>query len=138
MHERFPEIEKDAIFNKNFSQKVKSILRGNISNFRLSKSSHASHVITDSVKACDGLGKEIKLNNYYMENSDHKYYYIDHFYTKSLEEFVNKLNKGSAVSGQNKKFKFFRIIRYFNIKINLKIINFHILLKIQNYFCCKI
>jgi len=115
LHERFPEIEKDAILNKNFSQKVKSILRGNISNFRLPKSSHVSHVICDSIKACDGFGKEIKLNNFYMENSDHKYYYIDHYYSKSLEEFVNKINKGSVVSGQNKKFKFFRIIRYFNI-----------------------
>ena len=138
LHERFPEIEKDAILNKNFSQKVKSILRGNISNFRLSKSLHASHIINNSIKACNGFGKEIKLNNYYyMENSDHKYYYIDHYYSKSLEEFVNKINKGSAVSGQNEKFKFFRIIRYFNIN-RWKDYKFSYIIKNTKIFLCKI
>ena len=78
--------------------------------------SHASHVITDSVKPCNGFGKYIKLNNdYVLENSDTKYYYIEHYYSKSTEEFVKKLNKGSAVNGQDEDFKLFRIFRYFTI-----------------------
>ena len=50
-----------------------------------------------------------------MENADAKYYYIDHYYTKSTEEFVKKINKGSAVNGQEDNFKLFRLFRYFNI-----------------------
>ena len=116
LKKRFPEIERDALINKNYMQKVKSILRGNISNFLISNHSHTSHVITDSVDACNGFGKNIKLNfEYLMKNSDTKYFYIDHYYSKSTEEFVKKLNKGSAVNGQDEKFKLFRIFRYFNI-----------------------
>jgi hypothetical protein len=116
LFKRFPQVERDAIIDNNFSQKVKSILRGNISKFIIANNSHTSHVITDSVKACNGFGKIINLDEeFYLKNSDSKYYYIDHFFTKSLEEFVNKIKRGSAVNGKDEKFKLFRIIRYFNI-----------------------
>ena len=116
LFQRFPELERDALIKDKFSQKVKSILRGNILNFLIANNSHTSHVITDSVKACNGFGKLVNLDNeFYLKNSDAKYYYIDHFYTKSLEEFVNKIKRGSAVNGKDEKFKLFRIIRYFNI-----------------------
>ncbi len=129
LKERFPEIEKDAIINKNYMQKVKSILRGNISNFVICNHSHTSHVITYSVQACNGFGKNISLNKeYLMENADAQYYYIDHYYTKSTEEFVKKLNKGSAVNGHEEKFKLFRIFRYFNIN-NIKNNKFVYILK---------
>ena len=104
LFERFPELERDAIINKNFSQKVKTILRGNISNFLISNISHTSHIVTESVKGCNGYGKEINLDeDFLMENSDTKFYYIDHFYTKSLEEFVQKVKKGSAVHGNRSR-----------------------------------
>ena len=116
LFKRFPEIESDAKINRNYSQKVKSILRGNISGIIISNISHTSHIITNSVKACNGFGKEIELNKeYYLTNSDTKYYYIDHFYSKSLLEFIQKLKKGSAVKGKNKNFVLFRILRYFHI-----------------------
>ena len=114
LFKRFPEIERDAIINENFSQKVKSILRGNISNFLISNISHTSHIVTNSVKACNGFGKEIQLDEeYHLKPSDTKYYYIDHFYSKSLQEFIQKVKKGSAVKGNDKKFMLFRIFRYF-------------------------
>ena len=116
LFKRFPAIEKDAIINNNFSQKVKSIVRGNISNFIIANNSHTSHIITDSVNACNGFGKEINLDEeFYLPNSDANYNYIDHFYTKSVEEFVNKIKRGSAVNANNEKFKLFRIIRFFSI-----------------------
>jgi hypothetical protein len=122
LFERFPEFEKEALLNRNYSQKVKSILRGNISNFLLSNDSHASHIITNSVKACNSLGEKVKLDKeYYMKNADSKNFYIDHFYTKSLEEFIRKIKRGSAVKGNDRNFKFFRILRYFSInKLNYK------------------
>ena len=116
LHKRFPEIERDAIINKNFTQKVKSIIRGNISEFKISNTSDTSHIITNSVGGCNGFGKNISLiNETNLENSDVKYYYIDHFYTKSLEEFVDKIKRGSAVHAKNREFALYRIIRYFNI-----------------------
>ena len=116
LFQRFPEVERDAIINNKFSQKVKSIVRGNISNFIIANNSHTSHIITESVNACNGFGKKINLDEeFYLKNSDAKYYYIDHFYTKSLEEFINKIKRGSAVNGKDEKFKLFRIIRYFSI-----------------------
>jgi len=129
LFERFPIVEKDALIKKEFSQKVKSILRGNISNFVISNNSHTTHVITDSVKACNGFGKEINLDDeFYLVNSDNKYFYIDHFYTKSLEEFVNKIKRGSAVNSKNEKYTLFRIIRYFNIN-NLRNYKYKYLIK---------
>ena len=91
-------------------------MRGNISKFIISNSSDTSHIITNSVNGCNGLGEHINLTDeFYMENSDNKNYYIDHFYSKSLEEFIDKIKRGSAVHGDNLRFKLFRIIRYFNI-----------------------
>ena len=120
LFERFPVLEKSAYFRKNFSQKVKSILRGNIPNFIIANSSHATHIVTDSVKACNGFGKEINLDKeFFLENSDSQYYYIDHFFSKSLEEFVTKIKKGSAVNYKSEKFKLFRLFRFFSInKLN--------------------
>lgn len=116
LFQRFPAVERDAIIKNKFSQKVKSIIRGNISNFIIANNSHTSHVITESVKACNGFGKKVNLDEeFYLKSSDAEYYYIDHFYTKSLEEFVDKIRRGSAVNGKNEKFKLFRIIRYFSI-----------------------
>ena len=116
LFKRFPKIEKDALFKNQFSQKVKTIIRGNISNFVIANNSHTTHIITESVSAFNGFGKKINLDKeFYLLNSDYKYYYIDHFYTKSLEEFVKKIKRGSAVKGKNARFILFRIIRYFII-----------------------
>ena len=116
LFKRFPELDREALLNINYKQKVKSILRGNISGFVFVNDTHASHIITNSVKACNGFGKEIQLDEeYLMPYSDAKYYYIDHFYTKSVEEFINKINRGSAVQGNDTNFKLFRVFRYFSI-----------------------
>ena len=71
-----------------------------------------------------------------MENSDSKYYYIDHYFSKSTEEFVDKVKKGSAVNGDRQDFKMFRIFRYFNINMlkpeKVKYILNHINIKIED------
>ena len=114
LFKRFPKLEKEVELKHNYSQKVKTIIRGNISNFQLVNDSHATHIVTNSVEACNGFGKKINLDNeYFMPNSDFKYYYIDHFFSKSLEEFIHKIKRGSAVKGNDHLFKFFRILRYF-------------------------
>ena len=111
LHERFPEVEPNARMNKKgkFNQ-VKSILRGNIKNITI----YHVHILCLGLKTCDSFGNKVnvsikKINDY----SDFKYNYIDHYYSKSLEEFIDKLNKGDVLSGQSIIFKYSRIHEYF-------------------------
>ena len=116
LFKRFPDVEKDAYISKKFSQRVKSIVRGNISNFIIANNTQQAHIITESVKGCNGFGKKINFDEeFYLKNSDSKYYYIDHFYSKSLEEFINKIKRGFASNGKNEITKLFKIIKYFSI-----------------------
>ena len=56
---------------------------------------------------------------------DFKYYFIDHFYFKSLEEFTDKLNRGSAIASDNIKIKLLKFSRYFHMnKINIQKLNY--------------
>ena len=60
-----------------------------------------------------------------MKNCDFKYYYIDHYYFKSLEEFIEKINKGDNYFGDKLWFKMVRLNRFFRInKITKEKINF--------------
>ena len=47
--------------------------------------------------------------------SDHYYYYIDHYYCKSTEEFVNKLLRGSVAYGNNTDRYMKRLLVYFSM-----------------------
>ena len=116
LFQRFPDVERDAIINNKFSQRVKSILRGNISNFKIANNFQTAHIITESVEGCNGFGKKINFDKeFYLINSDAKYYYIDHFYSKSLEEFINKIKRGFASNGKDERAKLFKIFKYFSI-----------------------
>ena len=55
---------------------------------------------------------------------DFTYYFIDHFYFKSLEEFTEKLNRGSARTYNDTKMKLVKFNRYFEMNeiIEIKII----------------
>ena len=46
---------------------------------------------------------------------DFDHFYIDHFYFKSLEEFVKKLNRGSAKTSDDIKIKLVKIKRFFKM-----------------------
>ena len=115
LRERFPFKEPRVRNNsKSFNNPVKSILRGNISNININ---HV-HLLNSKIKGCNGFGQTpIFQNYYYMKNADYRYYYIDHYYSKSVEEFTEKINKGCAFSGGDIKYKLFRIKRYFSINL---------------------
>ena len=38
-----------------------------------------------------------KHRHRFATENDYNYYYIDHYYSKSTEEFIDKLNKGDAM-----------------------------------------
>ena len=101
---------------------LKSILKGNIK-IKID----CVHNINNNLKSCNALGKinnkeKIKI---FTINPDYKFYYIDHFCFKSTEEFVNKLNRGSAFYGYDNKIKLKKIDWYFGInELSLQKINY--------------
>ena len=72
---------------------VKSILRGKIYNITI----NCVHRINTNLRTCDGLGRRTHLKGAGTSLLDYKYYYIDHYFCKSTQEFVNKLNKKDAL-----------------------------------------
>ena len=63
-------------------------------------------------KNCNGFGNLYKHYGPYATENDYKYYYIDHYYSKSTEEFINKLNKGDAYH-MDIEYSIWRIDKYF-------------------------
>ena len=100
LFQRFPKYKTKII-------SVKPILRGHLFNINI-KSQHA---INYKYKACDGFGHFI---NQSRKKPDFKYYYLDHFFFKSTEEYIEKVNRGDCYYILNKKIKFNKIKFYFS------------------------
>lgn len=124
LHIRFSEVEQNARNNVNGSSNfVKSILRGHIPNVVIKN----VHKLTKKLKRCNGFGNPevIYGDGVSIRKSDFRFYYIDHYFSKSVEEFVEKINKGDVLHGQWVKFKYFRIKNYFRKNnITLEKLNF--------------
>ena len=86
LSERFPEISK-AYFE------VKSILKGHIPNITINN----IHTLSTEYASCDGYGRPSKILGVNAIVPDYTNYYIDHYYSKSTEEFIDKINKGDPV-----------------------------------------
>ena len=108
LHERFPILEPNARKNnRNCNANIKTILRGHIPNLKFK----VMHIFNRDIKGCDAYGKVPIINNY-----DHmKYPDFLNYYSKSVEEFIEKLNKGDVYFGNKTSFKIHRIKRYFKI-----------------------
>ena len=104
LSKRFTEVAK----NINYCY-GKTILRGRIENLKIS----STHTLDKHIGRCNGFGKIIKMKSISCKVPDYKYFYIDHYYSKSTEEFIYKLNKGDAIVDQNTKNKYYRIKLYF-------------------------
>jgi len=112
LSERFPEKKYDCKGKKmcGSSLVIKSILKGNI-NIKLED----IHTINDGLVGCDGFGRIKKIQGFKIDQPDHYYYYIDHYWSKSTEEFVNKLMRGDGMYGYDtKKNNLKRIRIYFS------------------------
>ena len=102
---------------------VKSILRGHIPNIVINSAHRLNRKI--KLKRCNGFGNPEVFKGIHTHNSDFRFYYIDHYYSKSLEEFVEKINKGDGLHGQNGSFKYLRVSSYFKrSKLTLEKLNF--------------
>ena len=105
---RFPEKEKKSKMNQ--YQGIKSILKGKIKIII-----NDVHVLSKNLTCCNGFGNIIENKTIDTNITDYEYYYIDHYYSKSTEEFLNKLKRGSAVHGFNVLHVIMRIRVYFQI-----------------------
>ena len=119
---RFPE---KKIYSSNndleISNFVKSILKGNI-DINIT----GVHNLNSKLIGCNGFGKIQKIINNRINETDFYYYYIDHYWSKSTEEFTNKLTKGDVFHGyKDDRFNLFRIKTYFAYnKITTEKINY--------------
>lgn len=103
LKKRFPKTLK--IYNYSA---IKFIIRGNISNIYL-----AQHFGNRKLNNCNGFGVKMKTKNkIFALYPDYSYYYLDHYYSKSTEEFINKINKGDIYSNTIKH-KMHRIYKYY-------------------------
>ena len=107
LFERFPEIVPDNRIGGQLLE-VKFILKGHIPNIVINN----MHTCNKNIPNCNGFGNKNKIRDRFSTEPDNKYYYIDHFYSKSTEEFINKLKRGNALHGP-KNYDFLRIEKYF-------------------------
>lgn len=119
--ERFTQKGKNVNKNKfNNLGFVKTIVRGNMS-INISN----NHILNKDIKGCDGEGRAIKYKWILDFHPDYEKYYINHYYSKSLEEFVDKLKRGDAHKGANKENDYYQIKKYFYInEITFQKINY--------------
>ena len=89
---------------------VKSILKGKIPNIVIRN----VHKLNNNLKSCDGFGNRINNTRNILDNLANNYYYIDHYYCKSTEEFIKKLNKGDVLHLQDNIFARIKVYFRFN------------------------
>ena len=79
LSERFPEINK----NKNYCN-GKTIIRGYMEGIKM----QTTHKLDMRIGRCDGFGNLFKSKGIFCVKPDFKYYYINHYQFKSIEEFI--------------------------------------------------
>jgi len=105
--ERFPEIvPQNKIAGKKLE--IKFILRRHIKNVVIDN----VHRCNNLLRSCNGFGHIRAYNFIYSTEPDYKYYYIDHYFSKSTIEFIDKINKGDALH-DTIKYKMHKINKYF-------------------------
>ena len=121
LSERFPEREIKARGKKKGGlSTIKSIVRGGIKNMKIK----CIHRLSIDLKGCNGFGEEIELIGIETKKSDFEYYYIDHYYCKSTEEFIDKVNKGCPLYEKDRNYKLARIKTYLGYnKVTLEKVN---------------
>ena len=88
--ERFPlKVPKTKLPGKRLE--LKTIIRGHINGVYIT----SVHIGDKTLKSCNSSGLHENFGQTKFLG-DQKYYYIDHYYSKSTEEFIQKVNRGDA------------------------------------------
>ena len=130
---RFKYKEKN-ILKKDYYPQIKSIIRGHYPNITIG----CLHKLTSGLRSCNGFGKKsINIDGIKTMMPDYKINYINHYYGKSLEEFIEKIKRGSAAIGRTNISIIAKINRYFDIyDIEEKKINYmekKLFINLSNY-----
>ena len=88
LFERFPKIVPDSKPASKLLEK-KSIIHGHIEGVNI----HSNHLGDTKLIRCNSSGFYESQKLFFASPGDQKYYYIDHFYSKSTEEFIKKITK---------------------------------------------
>ena len=108
--DRFPEIVPIERYGGK-SLEIKCIMRGHIPGIKINNAHGCNY--NKIYKNCNGFGNLYKHFYRFATEKDYKYYYIDHYYSKSTEEFINKINKGDAMF-ESKSYTLHKIWKYFS------------------------
>lgn len=108
---RFVEKGENVKKKINYLALIKTIIRGHIPNITITD----IHKISLKIKGCNGFGKIAKIKGNRNIEPDYKYYYINHYYSKSTEEFTEKLKRGDMQFGNSTNNYYYQIRKYFYI-----------------------
>ena len=122
LKQRFTERGKNVLKHKyNKLCYIKTIVKGHLKNISVTN----NHFISDKIYACNGFGHESQHNGIASLNPDYEYYYILHYYGKSVQEFIEKINRGDLLKGNDIKVIKYAIEKFFYInKITLEKIKY--------------
>ena len=128
LNERFPEVIKKF---KKINGVRKVIVRGNLANYS-SRKSFNCHSVFYSNQSCDSNGRF--RDGYYIDPPEYKYAILNHYATKTITEFCDKLKRGWGNSpfklnlNDKLKYKFFNYFFTYNEKTIEKIQIFNALM----------
>ena len=110
LQKRFPQIENKPI-NKTYlpHNYVKTIIRGNLKNIQIKN----INKLVKTINGCNAYGEEVILKDLYMKNQDFKNFYIDKYFSKSVDEFIEKLNEDDMLNEDDKSAKINTFDNYF-------------------------
>ena len=122
VRERFPIIEPKPDNMKGLRHNfVKTMIRGNLSDIKID----CVHKLAKNIKGCNGYGQEVDIIGFRMIEQDFENYYIDHYFSRSVDEFIDKLNKGDSIRGHDISFKIGTFGNYFGFnKMTIKKIKY--------------
>ena len=106
--ERFPKIVPSSMPGGK-TLEIKPILRGKLDEIYIN-CLHRGYI---RARDCDGFGKAHKFSDIYTLEPDTKYFYYDHYYSKSTEEFAKKVIRRGSFEISN-TFCLDRIRKYFD------------------------
>ena len=112
LKERFTKKGKNVNkFKENKICFIKTIIRGHLYNIKINQ----NHILSEKVKACNGFGRKSRIKGISSLYPDYKVYYIKHYYGKTVQEFIEKINRGDLLRGNEQKIIEWAIEKFFYI-----------------------